>query len=273
MALQGRLSDMPFADLFSILTRDAKNGLLIVDTAQERGRLYIHEGQPLSAMVVRLTNFGEDTLYSGEDAVHQMSVWENGSFSFTTCETALVERNIFQDKRDLMLANIFKQSNFKQPEVQPVAEVKGQAVSPLTQELYPKLLPDCHSKLSKLQLSTNEWQVLVQINSKTNVEEVATGAKVSIQTAYNCLKSLVIKGLIEVVRQANKVSAPLPLKQPKYAEPRPRLQLVAPFQSQLAYASTAPSNVVSSRFHAMLVNRNAPKRGLLSSIMAKIRGL
>ena len=186
MSLQGQLSDMSFGDLFAIITSQPRTGLLRLSNQEFRADLYVHNGQPHRAVIERITDGQPKKGLSGADAVHLMSTWQDGYFDYITLVTLPGERNIFLDKHELMLENIFKKEVFYQTPTTEPANVTSYGVHTVT---------GYRSKVAQLDLSVTEWTVLLQVDDQGDVGMIARQAGLKVPTTWQTLKQLEKFGL------------------------------------------------------------------------------
>jgi hypothetical protein len=307
MSLQGELCDMPFEDLFQVLTESNKQGVLLIESGNYRGQFFVWNGEPYSANVFKVAGQIEEVWLSGEDAVHYMFTWQNGIFRFKYDQNPSGTRNIFINKRELMLANIFKQDTFSQlpsstkinPE--PANHSSDVALSAVrsgmggvTNTSKPassrsntwadgmvRPTADYHSKIRQLELTITEWAVLIQLTGATKIQEIAQEARLSLEAVQLVLEKMVRLGVVEfsspVTNSDRRLVGTGALTVRSYrssvsevrqaTKPQPYQNSSPAFVTAGAGFNSAPTK----RWPAP--NQNQPKRGLLSSLMAKIRGL
>jgi hypothetical protein len=314
MSLQGELCDMPFEDLFHVLTENNKQGVLLLESGNYRGQLFVWNGEPYSATVVKVSGPREETWLRGEDAVHYISTWQQGNFQFKYEQNPSTTRNIFINKRELMLANIFKQDTFTQlpsnqlpsnqlPSNQLPSNIKTNPINPTNTRTSPKptttspyvgdkgvVRPtaDYHSKIRHLELTVTEWAVLIQLTGTTKVQEIAQEARLSLEAVQAVLEKMVRLGVVEFSSPVSATSSSnRRLVGTGALADRPTRSSVSDVRQVLAtktqsYPTPSPAFVgvpAGVGFNSANPKRwsnpnsNQPKRGLLSSLMAKIRGL
>ncbi|MEI6044724.1 MAG: DUF4388 domain-containing protein [Chloroflexota bacterium] len=299
MSLQGELSDMSFEDLFQVLTENNKQGLLLLESGNYRGRLFIWNGEPYSAAVAKFVGSVEQAWLNGEDAVHHMSNWQEGSFQFRHEVVPSATRNIFINKRELMLANIFKQDTFAPTAPIYTTTARHAPPEPISLRTDGSVRPAAgyHAKIRQLELTVTEWAVLIQLTGLTKVQEIAHEAQLSLTVVMQVLEKMVQLGLVEIdatVATAYRSdrhlagTGPLspranPLSRSALADARQALSGNSGGSNNYrppspAFAQTSPYAGSSGSGYNPAPPRPAnnphqPKRGLLASLMAKIRGL
>lgn len=94
--IRGTLAELGLSSLLVMLEMERKSGILELRSAEDTARLFLKEGQILSA---RFENRSEP---QGEEAIYEMLRWSRGKFDFNTLEVDM-ENEIGQSTTHLLL--------------------------------------------------------------------------------------------------------------------------------------------------------------------------
>jgi hypothetical protein len=244
MALEGTLQDMSLSDLFQVFRMGPKTGVLLLTHDVERGVIYVAEGRPIDAVVVRGV---ERSLLAGQDdAVIRMLLWDDASFTFRHAPS-VAERpaRMAHDGEWLVLEGMRRRDD-------PARALPYHSISLDTQL---QLSPLPSSAESGVSLDVNQWRILSQVSSAPNLRTICDATGIAPDMAIRTVIELLSIGLVEIV----------PPARPKPA-PRPQADLVAaqrgrPLEPAMA---GAPGGEDSTQ---------AVGRSLLDAIMRRVRGL
>src|SRR5205807_8503184 len=79
MSFQGSLKELPLPDIIQLVSVSGKTGKFSLTRDNDRGSIFLKNGQMVHASVGDLT---------GEEAVYALSIWNHGDFLFTPGEEA-----------------------------------------------------------------------------------------------------------------------------------------------------------------------------------------
>jgi Domain of unknown function (DUF4388) len=247
MALEGTLQDMSLSDLFQVFRMGPKTGVLLLVGGPERGVIYVADGRPVDAGVVR---GGERTVVAAQDeAVIHMLLWEDASFVFRH-DLAVNNRpvRITRDSEWLVMEGMRRRDD------------------PTSALPYHKITLDTHLQLSPLpssaesgvSLDVNQWRILSQVSSCPNLRAICDATGITSQQAVRIVAELLSIGLVEIVPPA----LPAPKPQPRH-DPVLTMTPTRTLAPALAGASVALGGEGSQQVG----------HGLLDAIMRRIRGL
>jgi hypothetical protein len=80
MALEGSLHDLSLIDLVQVLQIGLKTGVLWLNGGAEHGVVYVREGSPIDAMLVR--GPARQAIATADDAMIRLLQWEDATFTF-----------------------------------------------------------------------------------------------------------------------------------------------------------------------------------------------
>jgi hypothetical protein len=192
MSFQGSIQELPVPDVIQLVSVSGKTGMFTLVRGPERGYIYLRNGQMVHARLGDLT---------GEEAIYALAIWSSGDFQFTPGEepdTVTIEKSntslLMEAARRL---DEWKVLSRKIPGVDyvPVLRVR-EAPEPVT-------------------LSPLEWNVVIKIDGRKSIEELARVIEFSSFDTAKILYGLVTAGLIEMrsreaVRQTAAAASPSP---------------------------------------------------------------
>lgn len=243
MALEGTLQDMSLPDLFQVFRMGPKTGVLLLVGGPERGVIYVADGRPVDAAVVR---GGERTVVcTHDDAVIHMLLWEDASFTFRH-DPAIRERavRIAHDSEWLVMEGMRRRDD----------PARALPYHRITLETQLQLSPLPSSAESGVSLDVNQWRILSQVSSCPSLRLICEATGIAPEQATRIVAELLAIGLVEIV--------------PPAPQPRPRAE------PQRALPERVPALVgMGVPALAGVDQGGAVGRSLLDAIMRRIRGL
>jgi hypothetical protein len=190
MSFQGSIQELPVPDIIQLVSVSGKTGLFTLVRGQERGYIYLKSGQMVHARLADLT---------GEEAIYALAIWSSGDFQFTPGEepdTVTIEKS----NTSLLMEAARRLDEWK------VLSRKIPGV-----DYVPVLLP--RDAAEPVTLSPLEWNVVIKIDGRKTIDELARTTELSSFEISKILYGLVTAGLIEmrsreVTRQAAAAPAP-----------------------------------------------------------------
>ncbi len=188
MSFQGSIQELPVPDIIQLVSVSGKTGMFTLVRGVERGYIYLKNGQMVHARVSDLT---------GEEAIYALAIWSSGDFQFTPGEeadTVSIEKSntslLMEAARRL---DEWKVLSRKIPGVEYVPVFRRREVAePVT-------------------LSPPEWNLVIKIDGKKTVEELARANGYSSFDTAKILYGLITANLIEMrSAEAVRQSAPAP---------------------------------------------------------------
>ena len=203
MSFQGSISELPVPDIIQLVSVSGKTGMFMLIRGSERGSIYLQNGRIVHAEIGSV---------SGEEAVYTLAIWSTGDFQFTPGKES---DKVTIDKTNTSLLmeaarrlDEWKVLARKIPNVDSIPVLKPRELGePVT-------------------LSPPEWNLVIRIDGRKSVEELARAtASNSFETA-KVLYGLVTSDLVDMrpntgaARPAASPAAAAP--PPVSAEPAPR---------------------------------------------------
>jgi hypothetical protein len=188
MSFQGSIQELPVPDIIQLVSVSGKTGMFTLVRGTERGYIYLRNGQMVHARLADLT---------GEEAIYALAIWSSGDFQFTPGEEADTA-TIQKSNTSLLMEAARRLDEWKVLS----RKIPGVDHVPV---LVPRETPE------PVTLSPVEWNVLIKIDGRKSIEELARALESSSFDTSKILYGLVTGGLVEIrsresVRQS--VAAP-----------------------------------------------------------------
>jgi hypothetical protein len=175
MSFQGSIQELPVPDIIQLVSVSGKTGMFMLVRGSERGFIYLRNGRIVHAELGPL---------SGEEAVYALAIWSTGDFQFSPgkeIESVTIEKTntslLMEAARRL---DEWKVLARKIPGVEYVAVLKAREMGePIT-------------------LSPPEWNLVMCIDGRRTVEELARASHSNSFDTAKILYGLVAADLIEM---------------------------------------------------------------------------
>ncbi len=201
MSFQGSISELPVPDIIQLVSVSGKTGMFLLLRGSERGSIYLRNGKIVHAEIDGVT---------GEEAVYALAIWSTGDFQFTPgkeSETVTIDKTntslLMEAARRL---DEWKVLARKIPGVDHIPVLKPRDLGePVT-------------------LSPPEWNLVIRIDGRKTVEELARATSSNSFDTAKVLYGLVTADLVDMrpghsaARPAAAPSAPPPMES---SAPRP----------------------------------------------------
>jgi hypothetical protein len=191
MSFQGSIQELPVPDIIQLVSVSGKTGMFTLVRGNERGFIYLKNGQMVHARLSDLT---------GEEAIYALAIWSSGDFQFTPGEETDVA-SIEQSNTSLLMEAARRLDEWK------VLSRKIPAI-----DYVPSFL--VRDSAEPVTLSPPEWNLVIHVDGKRTIEELARVVNLSSFETAKVLYGLITSGLVEMrpreaaVRQA--AAAPTP---------------------------------------------------------------
>jgi len=205
MSFQGSISELPVPDIIQLVSVSGKTGMFLLLRGAERGSIYLRNGRIVHAEVDGV---------SGEEAVYALAIWSTGDFQFTPgkeIETVTIDKTntslLMEAARRL---DEWKVLARKIPGVDHIPVLKPRELGePVT-------------------LSPPEWNLVIRIDGRKTVEELARATSSNSFDTAKVLYGLVTSDLVDM-RPGNPAArtaapatdAPVPPRESSAPRPMP----------------------------------------------------
>lgn len=175
MSFQGSISELPVPDIIQLVSVSGKTGMFLLLRGSERGSIYLRNGRIVHAEVDGV---------SGEEAVYALAIWSTGDFQFTPgkeSETVTIDKTntslLMEAARRL---DEWKVLARKIPGVDHIPVLKPRDLGePVT-------------------LSPPEWNLVIRIDGRKTVEELARATSSNSFDTAKVLYGLVTSDLVDM---------------------------------------------------------------------------
>jgi DNA-binding MarR family transcriptional regulator len=176
MSFQGSLRELQLADIVQLFSSSGKTGRFFLTRDEEEGTLYLKKGQIVHAEVGDVV---------GDEAVHVLASWSSGDFRFEPAEET--DRvSIHKSNARLLMEAAHQHDEWR---------VLSRKVPGL--DSVPTLAsPDAGRPVT---LSPTEWSLIVRIDGKKSVRELAKESGSSSFDVAKTLYGLVTADLVEML--------------------------------------------------------------------------
>lgn len=174
MAFQGSLKELPLPDIIQLVSVSGKTGVFVLQSADQAGEIYLRDGEIVHASAGGL---------SGEDAVYELAIWQEGDFVFKPGAATEV-KTIKKSNTNLLMEAARRIDEW---------QVLSKRI-PSTR-LIPVFTSYSNTSVS---FTPQEWQVICKIDERRSIDELATVLGISAFEVCKVLYGLVTAGLIEL---------------------------------------------------------------------------
>lgn len=175
MSFQGSIQELPVPDIIQLVSVSGKTGMFTLVRGSERGFIYLKNGQMVHAKIGDLV---------GEEAIYALAIWSSGDFQFTPSEESETV-SIHRSNTSLLMEaarrlDEWKVLSRKVPGVDYVPVfVARDSAEPVT-------------------LSPPEWNLVIRIDGRKTVEELARTVDSSSFETAKVLYGLITANLVEM---------------------------------------------------------------------------
>jgi hypothetical protein len=210
MSFQGSIQELPVPDIIQLVSVSGKTGMFMLMRGPERGYIYLRSGRIVHAEIGGV---------SGEEAVYALAIWATGDFQFTPGKesdaTTIDKTNTSLLMEAARRLDEWKVLARKIPGVDHIPVLKPRDLGePVT-------------------LSPPEWNLVIRIDGRKTVEELARATSSNSFDTAKVLYGLVTSDLVDMrPNTAPRAAAPAPAPAPAAPEaPAARTPVSAPTPS------------------------------------------
>ncbi|HWZ86517.1 MAG TPA: DUF4388 domain-containing protein [Thermoanaerobaculia bacterium] len=185
MSFQGSIQELPVPDIIQLVSVSGKTGMFMLIRGPERGYIYLRNGRIVHAEIGSV---------SGEEAVYALAIWATGDFQFTPGKeseaTTIDKTNTSLLMEAARRLDEWKVLARKIPGVDHIPVLKSRDLGePVT-------------------LSPPEWNLVIRIDGRKTVEELARATNSNSFDTAKVLYGLVTSDLVDMRPNATRVAAP-----------------------------------------------------------------
>lgn len=175
MSFQGSIQELPIPDIIQLVSVSGKTGMFTLTRGAERGYIFLKNGQMTHAKLGDV---------AGEEAVYALAIWSTGEFQFTPGEEA-ESATIQTSNTSLLMESARRIDEWK---------VLSRKIPGL--ESVPTLIARDASE--PVMVSPLERNLVLRIDGRKTVEEIARELDSSSFETAKILYSLITAGLVEM---------------------------------------------------------------------------
>jgi len=191
MSFQGSISELPVPDIIQLVSVSGKTGMFLLMRGGERGSIYLHNGRIVHAELGSV---------SGEEAVYALAIWSTGDFQFTPGKES---DKVTIDKTN---TSLLMEAARRLDEWKVLArKIPGVDYIPV---LKPRELGE------PVTLSPPEWNLIIRIDGRKSVEELARATNSNSFDTAKVLYGLVTSDLVDMRSNTGRASGSAPAAAP-----------------------------------------------------------
>jgi hypothetical protein len=178
--MRGSLEEIPLPDLLQLFGTSRKSGVLVVETDQNFGRIFLDQGL-IHHVTVETTN-GKEVAIAPLKAFYRMLTWDRGSFELEPPSTKKVESPLNASVQEVLMEGFRQRDEFehlkgKLPKPEDTLEVVVPVAKPL-RDLSPSELD-----VFQVVLGGATFNALLDASALTDLE-VATAVSALLEKGY-----------------------------------------------------------------------------------------
>ena len=175
MSFQGSISELPVPDIIQLVSVSGKTGMFLLVRGSERGSIFLRNGRIVHAEIDGVT---------GEEAVYALAIWATGDFQFTPGKES---ESVTIDKTN---TSLLMEAARRLDEWKVLArKIPGVDYIPV---LKPRDLGE------PVTLSPPEWNLVIRIDGRKTVEELARATSSNSFDTAKVLYGLVTSDLVDM---------------------------------------------------------------------------
>jgi hypothetical protein len=186
MAFQGSLKEIQLPDIIQLVSVSGKSGIFLLERGEERGEIYLQDGQIVHAVY---------NVLRGEEAVYALSIWAEGDFHFQPG----VESDIVTIRKS--------NTNLLMEAARRLDEWKILSKKIPSMDHIPVLRYEEQWKKEVL-LSPQEWTLITRVDGRRTIEDLASSLGWSAFDVSKILYGLITQGLITLSLTPSSPSSP-----------------------------------------------------------------
>jgi hypothetical protein len=182
LAFQGSLKELPLPDIIQLVSVSGKTGKFTLTRDDERGFIYLKNGQMVDATVADL---------SGEEAIYALAIWNQGEFQFTPGEEG-ARQTITKSNTNLLMEAARRLDEWR---------VLSKKISSI--DLVPELLAR-ENRHEQVTLNPQEWMLVTKIDGVRSIAEIGKAANISSFEVAKVLYGMITGELVQLKKKAER---------------------------------------------------------------------
>lgn len=175
MALRGSLADVPLTDILQLVSESRRTGAFVLQSSDHFGAIYLETGSIVHA---HLGN------HVGEEAIYEIAALPEAEFVFKA-DLTTTDHTIDKSTPNLLMESARRIDEWQLlnklfPSMQMIPRLKDQGWT------------------TSVSFAPEEWSVIVALDRRRTIEEVATLLNLPLLEVCKTLYGLVTKGLVQM---------------------------------------------------------------------------
>jgi len=184
MAFQGSLKELPLPDIIQLVSVSGKTGKFTLSRDQERGFIYLKNGQMVHAIVGDLI---------GEEAIYALAIWNAGEFQFNPGEEP--------DRQTITKSN----TNLLMEAARRLDEWRVLSKKVPSVDHIPELLVR-ENRHEQITLNPQEWMLVTKIDGHRSIMDIGRALNVSSFDVAKILYGMITSELVQLKKKVDRVS-------------------------------------------------------------------
>jgi len=183
MAFQGSLKELPLPDIIQLVSVSGKTGKFTLTRDQERGHIFLKNGQMVDAAIGDLT---------GEEAIYALAIWNSGEFQFTPGDEP--------DRQTITKSN----TNLLMEAARRLDEWRVLSKKVPSVELVPELMMR-ENRHEQITLNPHEWMLITKIDGLRSIAEIGRILNMSSFDVAKILYGMITSELVHLKKKSEPV--------------------------------------------------------------------
>jgi hypothetical protein len=179
MAFQGSLKELPLPDIIQLVSVSGKTGKFTLSRENERGFIYLKNGQMVHATVADLV---------GEEAIYALAIWNQGDFQFNPGDEA--------DRQTITKSN----TNLLMEAARRLDEWRVLSKKVPSVDLVPQLQMR-ENRHEQITLNPQEWMLITQINGQRSIVDIGKALNLSSFDVAKILYGMITSELVALKKK------------------------------------------------------------------------
>lgn len=179
MAFQGSLKELPLPDIIQLVSVSGKTGKFTLTRDQDRGFIYLKNGQMVHAAVGDLV---------GEEAIYALAIWNQGEFQFSPGEEP--------DRQTITKSN----TNLLMEAARRLDEWRVLSKKIPSVDHVPELLAR-ENRHEQVTLNPHEWMLVTRIDGQRSIAEIGRTLNISSFDVAKILYGMITGELVQLKKK------------------------------------------------------------------------
>src|SRR4051812_8011241 len=184
MAFQGSLKELPLPDIIQLVSVSGKTGKFTLSREQERGYIFLKNGQMVDAAVGDLT---------GEEAIYSLAIWNSGEFQFNPSEEP--------DRQTITKSN----TNLLMEAARRLDEWRVLSKKVPSVDLVPELMMR-ENRHEQITLNPHEWMLITKIDGQRSIADIGKLLNISSFDVAKILYGMITSELVALKKKPEPVA-------------------------------------------------------------------